>query len=273
MTPQLGMAPDGKGRTAFFFVGVFVMALWTLSAFGLMWKTLQLYAAPHFPSALLNLVVRLPPLPPPAPFDNLMPPNQAPRCVFWDPACVSGFTSGTAPTPFLIFPAGVLAFVSDPNDPRFGMSVQSTVVRQVSLLTPSSGVPISGRLRLPIPNGEWLLFAPEDQQISVECAILQPLTDNEHEQPRLRRIQASLAVYANAQDTNVYGTIFGGVILSWIDQAGFVEAHDDMPSVAGLPPPSSGLTSDHLSTWAIWFDSSPAPRRTGTSSLRSRSES
>ena len=26
------------------------------------------------------------------------------------------------------------------------------------------------------------------------------------------------------RDTNVYGTIFGGVILSWIDQAGFVEA-------------------------------------------------
>ncbi|TVQ31139.1 MAG: acyl-CoA thioesterase [Phycisphaeraceae bacterium] len=26
------------------------------------------------------------------------------------------------------------------------------------------------------------------------------------------------------RDTNQYGTIFGGVILSWIDQAGFVEA-------------------------------------------------
>lgn len=26
------------------------------------------------------------------------------------------------------------------------------------------------------------------------------------------------------RDTNPYGTIFGGVVLSWIDQAGFVEA-------------------------------------------------
>ena len=110
-----------------------------------------------------------------------MPPNQdPPRCVFWDPAR-QRVRLWEPPYPIFDFPAGVLAFVSDPNDPRFGMSVQSTVVRRVSLLTPSSGVPISGGLRLPcpIPNGEWLLFAPEDQQISVECAILQPLTDNE----------------------------------------------------------------------------------------------
>ena len=103
-----------------------------------------------------------------------------PRCVFWDPAR-QRVRLWEPPYPIFDFPPGVLAFVSDPNDPRFGMSVQSTVVRRVSLLTPSSGVPISGGLRLPcpIPNGEWLLFAPEDQQISVECAILQPLTDNE----------------------------------------------------------------------------------------------
>lgn len=34
----------------------------------------------------------------------------------------------------------------------------------------------------------------------------------------------SLRVITMPKDTNQYGTIFGGVILSWIDQAGFVEA-------------------------------------------------
>ncbi len=103
-----------------------------------------------------------------------------PRCVFWDPAR-QRVRLWEPPYPIFEVPAGVLAFVTDPNDPRFGMSVQSTVVRRVSLLTPSSGVPISGGLRLPrpIPNGEWLLFAPQDQHIFVECAILQPLTDDE----------------------------------------------------------------------------------------------
>ena len=102
------------------------------------------------------------------------------RCVFWDPAR-QRVRLWEPPYPIFDLPPGVLAFVTDPNDPRFGMSVQSTVVRRVSLLTPSIGVPISGGLRLPcpIPNGEWLLFAPGDQQISVECAILQPLTDSE----------------------------------------------------------------------------------------------
>lgn len=34
----------------------------------------------------------------------------------------------------------------------------------------------------------------------------------------------SLRVVTQPKDTNHYGTIFGGVILSYIDQAGFVEA-------------------------------------------------
>lgn len=34
----------------------------------------------------------------------------------------------------------------------------------------------------------------------------------------------ALRVVTLPRDTNVYGTIFGGVILSYIDQAGFVEA-------------------------------------------------
>lgn len=39
-----------------------------------------------------------------------------------------------------------------------------------------------------------------------------------------------LRVVAMPRDTNHYGTIFGGVILSYIDQAGFVEArrHGDL---------------------------------------------
>jgi len=34
----------------------------------------------------------------------------------------------------------------------------------------------------------------------------------------------ALRVTTMPRDTNQYGTIFGGVILSWIDQAGFVQA-------------------------------------------------
>lgn len=34
----------------------------------------------------------------------------------------------------------------------------------------------------------------------------------------------ALRVVTMPRDTNQYGTIFGGVVLSWIDQAGFVEA-------------------------------------------------
>ncbi len=36
--------------------------------------------------------------------------------------------------------------------------------------------------------------------------------------------QAALRVMTMPKDTNQYGTIFGGVILSYIDQAGFVQA-------------------------------------------------
>ncbi|MEO1585473.1 MAG: hotdog domain-containing protein [Planctomycetota bacterium] len=38
------------------------------------------------------------------------------------------------------------------------------------------------------------------------------------------RHRLTLRVVAMPKDTNQYGTIFGGVILSYIDQAGFVEA-------------------------------------------------
>ncbi len=40
--------------------------------------------------------------------------------------------------------------------------------------------------------------------------------------PAARRL--ALQVVTMPRDTNQYGTIFGGVILSYIDQAGFVEA-------------------------------------------------
>lgn len=36
--------------------------------------------------------------------------------------------------------------------------------------------------------------------------------------------RVALRVVTMPKDTNVYGTVFGGVILSYIDQAGFVEA-------------------------------------------------
>ncbi len=40
--------------------------------------------------------------------------------------------------------------------------------------------------------------------------------------PEPRRL--ALRVVTLPRDTNIYGTIFGGVILSYIDQAGFVQA-------------------------------------------------
>ncbi len=43
-----------------------------------------------------------------------------------------------------------------------------------------------------------------------------PPADDQH--------RLALRVVAMPKDTNQYGTIFGGVILSYIDQAGFVEA-------------------------------------------------
>ena len=38
------------------------------------------------------------------------------------------------------------------------------------------------------------------------------------------QLQTSLRVMTLPRDTNMYGTVFGGVIMSWIDQAGFIEA-------------------------------------------------
>ena len=44
------------------------------------------------------------------------------------------------------------------------------------------------------------------------------------ENPGAHGRRLALRVIAMPKDTNQYGTIFGGVILSYIDQAGFVEA-------------------------------------------------
>lgn len=46
----------------------------------------------------------------------------------------------------------------------------------------------------------------------------------------LNEQKLSMRVVAMPKDTNPYGTIFGGIILSYIDQAGFVEArrHGDL---------------------------------------------
>lgn len=57
------------------------------------------------------------------------------------------------------------------------------------------------------------------------------LADN-HPAPEgaLNEPALSMRVVAMPRETNPYGTIFGGIILSYIDQAGFVEArrHADM---------------------------------------------
>ena len=41
--------------------------------------------------------------------------------------------------------------------------------------------------------------------------------------------QPAIRVVLMPKDTNAYGTIFGGIILSYIDQAGAVEAHRHVP--------------------------------------------
>lgn len=43
-------------------------------------------------------------------------------------------------------------------------------------------------------------------------------------QPREKWIEPAIRVLMMPKDTNAYGTIFGGVILSYIDQAGGIEA-------------------------------------------------
>lgn len=47
--------------------------------------------------------------------------------------------------------------------------------------------------------------------------------------PDLASPQLALRVVTMPKDTNQYGTIFGGVILSYIDQAGFVQARRHAP--------------------------------------------
>ncbi len=42
--------------------------------------------------------------------------------------------------------------------------------------------------------------------------------------PAHKALHTALRVVMMPRDTNQYGTIFGGVILSYIDQAGFIEA-------------------------------------------------
>ncbi len=49
------------------------------------------------------------------------------------------------------------------------------------------------------------------------------MTDSTANEPPLGQVPA-LRIVTLPRDTNQYGTIFGGVILSYIDQAGFVEA-------------------------------------------------
>lgn len=51
-----------------------------------------------------------------------------------------------------------------------------------------------------------------------------PLHNEPQPEEKTKDIQLALRVIAMPKETNQYGTIFGGVILSYIDQASFVEA-------------------------------------------------
>ena len=50
--------------------------------------------------------------------------------------------------------------------------------------------------------------------------MTEPRSETEHDER-----QAAIRVMMMPRDTNALGTIFGGIILSYIDQAGAVEAH------------------------------------------------
>lgn len=54
--------------------------------------------------------------------------------------------------------------------------------------------------------------------------MTEPTTAHEASAESLTDWHIALRVVTLPRDTNAYGTIFGGVILSYIDQAGFVEA-------------------------------------------------
>jgi acyl-CoA thioesterase YciA len=53
------------------------------------------------------------------------------------------------------------------------------------------------------------------------------MSDSQRDDPSVR--QAAIRVVMMPKDTNALGTIFGGIILSYIDQAGAVEAHREAP--------------------------------------------
>ena len=64
-------------------------------------------------------------------------------------------------------------------------------------------------------NGERLRRSNLSKSLSSQMMV--PMTDDAKQPPALR-------VVMMPRDANVYGTIFGGVILSYLDQAGFIEA-------------------------------------------------
>jgi acyl-CoA thioesterase YciA len=51
------------------------------------------------------------------------------------------------------------------------------------------------------------------------------MTDSVHDSTTRMSRQPAIRVMMMPKDTNALGTIFGGIILSYIDQAGAVEAH------------------------------------------------
>ena len=66
-------------------------------------------------------------------------------------------------------------------------------------------------------------------------------------------LQPAIRVLLMPKDTNALGTIFGGIILSYIDQAGAVEAHRYVPCPGGWSPwRCARSSSTRRSSWAIW---------------------
>jgi acyl-CoA thioesterase YciA len=57
---------------------------------------------------------------------------------------------------------------------------------------------------------------------------MEPMSET-HTDGRTGPVQPAIRVILMPKDTNALGTIFGGIILSYIDQAGAVEAHRHAP--------------------------------------------
>ena len=80
----------------------------------------------------------------------------------------------------------------------------------------------------------------------------------------------AIQVIMMPRDVNPHGTIFGGVLLSYIDQAGALGAIRAVVQAGGAPPSVVTVLRDwRMGTSQTWsFPSAPPPRSTWPSRLK-----